>query len=61
MVSESLSRSNSSCRWVLASIIIISLLCGKNAEIWNNTNTDYANQLHKSRFNAWQFSVGYYF
>ena len=37
------------------------VVCGKNAEIWNNTNTDYANQLHKSRFNAWQFSIGYYF
>ena len=37
------------------------VVCGKNAEIWNNTNTYYANQLNKSRFNAWQFSVGYYF
>ena len=37
------------------------VVCGKNAEIWNNTNTDYANQLHKSRFNAWQFSLGYDF
>jgi len=38
-----------------------SVVCGKSAEIWNATNTDYANPLYKSRFNAWQFGIGYYF
>ena len=33
----------------------------KNAEIWNATNVSWANPLHRSRFNAWQFSIGYYF
>ena len=36
-------------------------VCGKNAGIWNNRQWDSGQQINKSRFNAWQFSVGYYF
>lgn len=36
-------------------------VCKKNAEIWNATNVSWANPLNRSRFNAWQFSIGYYF
>ena len=33
----------------------------KNAEIWNATNVSWAHPNRRSRFNAWQFSIGYYF
>lgn len=36
-------------------------VCGKNAGIWINRQLDSGRQVNKSRFNAWQFSVGYYF
>ena len=36
------------------------IVCKKNAEKWNNRNTSYANETGRSRFHAWQFSVGYY-
>ena len=37
------------------------IVCKKNAETWVNRNTSYANETGRSRFHAWQFSVGYYF
>ena len=37
------------------------VVCGKNAEIWINRQWGIGQQVNKSRFNAWQFSVGYYF
>ena len=37
------------------------VVCGKNAEIWINRQWGIGRQVNKSRFNAWQFSVGYYF
>ena len=37
------------------------IVCKKNAETWVNWNTSYANETGRSRFHAWQFSVGYYF
>ena len=37
------------------------VVCKKNAETWVNRNTSYANETGRSRFHAWQFSVGYYF
>lgn len=36
-------------------------VCGKNAGIWINRQWDSGRQVNKSRFNAWQFSVGYLF
>ena len=36
-------------------------VCGKNAGIWINRQWGSGKQINKSRFNAWQFSVGYYF
>ena len=37
------------------------IVCKKNAETWVNRNTSYANETGRSRFHAWQFSIGYYF
>ena len=37
------------------------VVCKKNAETWVNRNTSYANETGRSRFHAWQFSIGYYF
>jgi len=37
------------------------VVCGKNAEIWINRQWGIGRQVNKSRFNAWQFSVGYDF
>jgi hypothetical protein len=37
------------------------IVCKKNAETWVNWNTSYANETGRSRFHAWQFSIGYYF
>ena len=37
------------------------VVCGKNAEIWINRQWGIGRQVNKSRFNAWQFSLGYYF
>ena len=37
------------------------IVCKKNAEKWINRNTSYAKETGRSRFHAWQFSVGYYF
>ena len=37
------------------------VVCKKNAETWVNWNTSYAKETGRSRFHAWQFSVGYYF
>ena len=37
------------------------VVCGKNAEIWINRQWGIGRQVNKSRFNAWQFCVGYYF
>ncbi len=39
------------------------VVCGKDAGIWINRQLDTKDnrQVKKSRFNAWQFSVGYYF
>lgn len=37
------------------------VICKKNAEIWNSRNMDYSTALYRSRFHAWQFSLGYYF
>ncbi|MBR4365055.1 MAG: hypothetical protein IKP33_09005 [Prevotella sp.] len=43
------------------SISIYNIVCKKNAETWVNWNTSYANETGRSRFHAWQFSIGYYF
>ena len=37
------------------------MICGKSAEYWINRQWDFATDIGKSRFNAWQFSIGYYF
>ena len=37
------------------------VVCKKNAETWVNWNTSYSKETGRSRFHAWQFSVGYYF
>ena len=39
------------------------VVCGKDAGIWINRQLDTNDnrQVKKSRFNAWQFSIGYYF
>lgn len=37
------------------------IVCKKNADIWNSRNMDYSHEMDRSRFHAWQFSVGYYF
>ena len=37
------------------------VVCKKNAEKWVNWNTSYAKETGRSRFHAWQFSIGYYF
>lgn len=37
------------------------IVCKKNAEKWVNWNTSYAKETGRSRFHAWQFSIGYYF
>ena len=37
------------------------IVCKKNAEKWINRNTSYAKETGRSRFHAWQFSIGYYF
>ena len=36
-------------------------ICKKNADIWNSRNMDYSHEMDRSRFHAWQFSIGYYF
>ncbi len=36
------------------------IVCKKNAEKWINRNTSYAKETGRSRFHAWQFSIGYY-
>ena len=37
------------------------IVCKKNADIWNSRNMDYSHEMDRSRFHAWQFSIGYYF
>ena len=37
------------------------VVCKKNAEKWYNRNMSYSNETGRSRFHAWQFSVGYFF
>ena len=36
------------------------IVCKKDAEIWNSLGHSYSVPLYSGRFNAWQFSIGYY-
>ena len=48
------------CRhWQIAANYNIA--CGKSAEVWINRQWDYAKVVNKSRMDAWQISLGYYF
>ena len=48
------------CRhWQIA--VNYNIACGKSAEVWINRQWDFSSVVNKSRMNAWQISVGYYF